>query len=59
MHVPEGGHIVVGGPAHDEAPLWVGASLAHLLYAAGHPHLTHSDLGFHLEMGGRSTEDVE
>lgn len=55
--VPEGGHAVAGGPAHDEAPLWVGASLTHLLYAASRPHLTHSDLGLHLEMSGRPTED--
>lgn len=55
--VPEGGHAVAGGPAHDEAPLWAGASLTHLLYAARRPHLTHSDLGLHLEMSGRPTED--
>lgn len=57
--VPEGGHEVAGGPAHDEAPLWVCAPLTHFLYAVGHPHLTHSDLGLHLKMGGRSTGDNE
>lgn len=56
--VPEGGHAVAGGPAHDEAPLWVGASLAHFLYTAGCPHLTHSDLGLHLEMSGGPTEET-
>lgn len=55
--VPEGGHEVAGGPAHDEAPLWVCAPLTHFLHAVGHPHLTHSDLGLHLKMGGRSTGD--
>lgn len=57
--VPEGGHAVAGGPAHDEAPLWGGAPLTHLLDAAGGPHLAHSDLGLHLEMSGRPTEDTE
>lgn len=55
--LPEGGHEVAGGPAHDEAPLWAGASLTHFLYAVGHPHLTHSDLGLHLKVGGRPTGD--
>ena len=58
MLVPEGGHTVAGGPAHDEAPLWVGASLTHLLQAAGRPHLTHSDLGLHFKVSGRPADDT-
>lgn len=51
--VPEHGHGVAGGPAHDEAPLRVGASFTHLLDAGRCPHLAHSNLGLHLEVGGR------
>ena len=53
LRLPEGGHAVAGGPAHDEAPLGAGASLAHLVQAAGRPHLTHPDLGLQLEVAGR------
>lgn len=56
-HLPESGHEVAGGPAHNEAPLCVRASLAHFLQAVGRPHLTHPDLGLHLEVGGRSAAD--
>ncbi len=58
VFVPEGGHMVAGGPANNKAPLWVDASLTHLLYAACRPHLTHSDLGLHLEMSGRPAGDT-
>lgn len=51
--VPEHGHAVAGGPAHDEAPLRGGAPFTHLLDAGGGPHLAHSNLGLHLEVGGR------
>ena len=52
MSVPEGGHAVAGGPAHDEAPLLAGAALTHLIHAAGDPHLRHVSLGLHLKVGG-------
>lgn len=58
MCLPKRSHTIAGWPAHDEAPRWVGAPLTHLLYAAGCPHLTHSDLGLHLKMGGGPIEDT-
>lgn len=51
--LPERGHVVAGGPAQDEAPLRVGASLTHLVRAACRPHLTHTQLGLLLEVVGR------
>lgn len=51
--LPERGHVVAGGPAQDEAPLRVGASLAHLVHAARRPHLTHTHMGLLLEVVGR------
>lgn len=56
--VPESGHTVAGGPAHDEAPLRAGGALAHLVQAAGRPHLAHPDLRLHLEVGGRPAGDT-
>lgn len=50
--LPKHSDIVAGGPAHDKAPLWVGASLTHLVHAACRPHLTHTDLGLLLEVVG-------
>lgn len=57
--VPEGDHIVAGGPAHDEAPLWVGAALTYVLHTLGCPHLTHTHLGLHLEVCGRPEDDKQ
>lgn len=58
MCLPKSSYAIAGWPAHDEAPRWVGGPLTHLLYAAGCPHLTHSDLGLYLKMGGGPTEDT-
>lgn len=52
MQLPECGHTVASGPAHDKAPLLAGAALAHLVHAAGNPHLRHVSLGLHLKVGG-------
>ena len=52
-HVPERGHTVAGGPAHNEAPIRVRASLTHLLHAVSCPHLTHSHLGLYFEVSWR------
>jgi len=54
--LPKRSHTVAGGPAHNEAPLWVGAPLTHLVQAVGRPHLTHTHLGLRLEVVGRSVE---
>lgn len=59
MRVPERGHAVAGGPAHDEAPLRVGASFTHLLDAGRCPHFTHTNLRLHLEVSGRPEGDTE
>lgn len=49
---PERSDVVAGGPAQDEAPLWVRAPLADLVRAACRPRLTHTNLGLLLEVVG-------
>lgn len=48
--VPKHGGAVPGGPAHDEAPVRVGAPFTHLVHAARRPHLAHAHLQLLLEV---------
>lgn len=53
LNIPKHGGAVPGGPAHDEAPVRMGAPLAHLVHAARRPHLAHAHLQLLLEVVGR------
>lgn len=56
--LPKRSDTVAGGPAHDEASLWVRASLAHLIHAACRPHLPNTHLGLLLEVVSWSGNDM-